>query len=351
MSFNGHNQQQKREVQLRPDDIVIPIMGATGSGKSTFIWLLADGPSAVIGHSLKGYTKSIKIYPYHLTPKTRLILLDTPSFTEASSTTDTDITDTITLRSLASILCLLHTNNIKLGGLIYLHDITTTTRRRPSTGGGGGAQQRSLRMFKKLIGTENLSNTILVTTMWGNLTAYREGAGREKLLRDKYWESMLARGSVMMRHSGSRRSAEQIVKTLLRRSTGGSIVLDIQREMVLQRRRLSDTGVGRELDCEMRGERDRCGKEIAALRKEIEDVGRGRDGGRALRESRAARLREKIRVLEEGRRALRVDFQRLRGEVEEQEGEGERRKKKGFGKTALGIGIGTIFGLTTGIFF
>ncbi|KAK2781503.1 hypothetical protein FQN53_000519 [Emmonsiellopsis sp. PD_33] len=364
MPFNGYNQQQRREVQLRPDDIVIPVMGVTGSGKSTFISLLADGPSAVIGHSLKGCkplppysmhtinnsnplliaspgTKSVEIYPYQLTPKTRIILLDTPSFNEASGT------DIVTLRSLASFLSLLYTHNIKIAGLIYLHDIST---RRMHSGA-----QRSLRLFKKLVGPGSLSSTILATNMWGKLTEYREGTGREKQLCDGYWDSMLARGSTVMRHSGSRRSAEQIVRALLRKSSG-EIVLNIQRQMVLQREQLSDTGAGQELYSEMREERYRYAKEMAALRLEIDDAGAGRrrdgggDGGRALRESRA-RLQEKIRMLEEGRRALRVDFQRLKGEVEEEEQEVERRRKKGFGKTALGIGIGTLFGLTTGIFF
>ncbi|OAX82864.1 hypothetical protein ACJ72_02777 [Emergomyces africanus] len=328
--------QSQEEFQLRQDDLVIPVMGLAGSGRSPFISLLADGQGVPIARSAKGCTNDIVGYPYQVDRNTRVILVHTPSFNKASSG------NVIALSSIANFLCLIYSNNIRMAGLIYLHDITASRM--------DGAALRKLHMFKKLCGPSGLSNVIMVTTMWGKLGTYHEGATHEKQLRDRYWRNILNHGGMMMRHNGSRQSAEEIVKVLLRKQQ--PIVLDIQREMVVNRLQLGYTAAGRALYAEIREERQHHTAELAELRLELDEALRRKDFeyGQMLREMKS-QLHQKLRLVEESRGVLRADLQRLKGEVRHQQEAGKKQKqKKYFGRTALGIGVGTILGLTTGVF-
>ncbi|PGH29951.1 hypothetical protein GX50_07286 [[Emmonsia] crescens] len=323
---------QIQEVELRQDDIVVPIMGLTGAGKSTFISLLADSQGVPIRHSLKGRTKDVEMYSYQIDRKTRVILVDIPSFNTTSRS------NILTLRSIANFLCRIHSTNIKMAGIIYLHDITARRMDDPAL--------YNLHMLKKLCGARGLSSVIMTTNMWGNLGTFDEGASREKQLRDRYWRSILGHGSMMMRHNGSKQSAEEIVKALLLRKQQ-SIVLDIQWEMVVHRQQLGDTAAGRQLYAEIREEREQYASELAALRQEVDAaVWRNNFEYEQMLKEKKVQLYKKIKIMEESRTVLRGDFQRLKGEVREK----EAGKKKYFGRTALGIGVGTIIGLTTGIF-
>ncbi|KAL2379682.1 hypothetical protein RJ035_007051 [Blastomyces gilchristii] len=329
--------QRQEEVRLRQGDLVILMMGHTGSLKSSFISLFADGQSAPIGHSLTGCTDNIEIYPYQIDQKTRVILVDTPGFNKANRS------DTTTLSSIANFLCLLYSNNIKLAGIIYLHDITSRRMDGPAL--------RNLRMMKKLCGAGNLSHAIMTTNMWGKLHTFDEGVALEKQLRDRYWSSILSHGGMMMRHDGSKRSAQEIIKACLLRSQKPIQPLDIQREMVIQGQRLGDTMVGRELYAEIREERQRYAGELAALCEELDEALRRKDfdHGRVLGETKE-QLHRKLRLVEKSGKMLRRNFQRLADEVRAREDGQKRGKKKSFGRTALGIGVGTIVGLTTGFF-
>ncbi|PGH00062.1 hypothetical protein AJ79_08333 [Helicocarpus griseus UAMH5409] len=332
---------QRQGIQLRPDDIVIPVMGMPGSGKSSFISLLADGHGTIIGHSPD--TKPIEIHPYLPDRKIRILLLDIPSFTSPSSNADI-----ATLTTLSNLLAHLYTNHIRIGGLIYLHPITSSSRLDP-------AAQRNLRLFTKLAGPAALPNILIATTMWNHLdpSMLNECTSREKQLREHYWAGLLSRGSMLTRHDGSARSAEHIVRMLLGKRA--PVVLDIQQELVVHRQQLGETAAGQELYAAMREERQRYGAELMAVREEMESAVRRKDfERRRVLGERDARLLERIRGLEEGVGALRMDFKRLRGEVRgrerERERDGKGKGKKHFGRTAVGIGVGAVLGLTTGIF-
>lgn len=69
-----------------------------------------------------------------------------------------------------------------LSGIIYLHRISDIRM--------SGSSTKSLRMFRKLCGTENMSKVSLVTTMWDKVTP-EEGARRERQLDgpDGFWST------------------------------------------------------------------------------------------------------------------------------------------------------------------
>src|SRR5204863_7936488 len=124
-----------------------------------------------------------------------------------------------------------------LSGIIYLHRITDVRM--------AGSSLRNLSMFKKLCGENFYSQVMLVTTMWDNLRSRDVGEQREKeLLRKKEWWGLMAqRGSKTIRHNGSKGSALMIINHLMNIRDGA--ILDIQREIVDEKRDLADTSAGR----------------------------------------------------------------------------------------------------------
>jgi len=84
-----------------------------------------------------------------------------------------------------------YARKIKVAGIIYLHRISDVRMtERPLT---------HLKAFEKMCGGGNFPEKILlVTTMW-SLVDERTGSHREEELRRKYWSSMMACGSDMMR--------------------------------------------------------------------------------------------------------------------------------------------------------
>lgn len=72
-------------AKLGKDDVVICLMGITGSGKSTFISLLSD-EFVQVGHELTSCTADIEIYSYIHRNTRRVFLIDSPGFDDTSRT-------------------------------------------------------------------------------------------------------------------------------------------------------------------------------------------------------------------------------------------------------------------------
>jgi hypothetical protein len=72
--------------------------------------------------------------------------------------------------------------------------------------------------FEHLVGIASFPNVVLVTSRWLQRPDSREAAleqERERKLRSTYWKHMLDGGSSMLRHDGTRDSAELIVDILI----------------------------------------------------------------------------------------------------------------------------------------
>jgi hypothetical protein len=155
-------------------------------------------------------------------------LVDTPGFD------DTTRSDAEILEEIVQFLCTQYELGIPLKGIIYMHRITDN---RVS-----GSAQRYFEMFMRLCGDQNLENVVLLTTMWGELSDEGKGLQRERELRREFWKAMEKNGSTIRRFDGSRSMAEAFVCRLMRKE---DIVLDIQDELVGQRKRLDQTKAGR----------------------------------------------------------------------------------------------------------
>lgn len=149
----------------------------------------------------------------------RVFLIDTPGFN------DTFRSDLEVLENIAYWLAALWSEQTKLAGLIYLHDITSVRFT--------GSAMRNLSMFKKLTGSNNLNSVILATTHWTNYGGipFPEDIGAQRVQEltstNSYWGDMVIRGSKVERHDGTSISARRIVSEFVARKI--RVVLDIQR--------------------------------------------------------------------------------------------------------------------------
>ena len=170
-----------------------------------------------------------------------MFLIDTPGFD------DTNRSDTDVLKDVAFYLSKVYQKDIKLAGIIYLHRITDMRM--------SGSSLRNLNMFKKLCGDDSYKHVVLATTMWGNLNgpglSYDKGVKREQdLLKTKeWWGLMHSRGSKVYQYTDNKESAMSIISYLIELRT--KVVLDIQREMVDERKTLEDTSAGQEIEREI----------------------------------------------------------------------------------------------------
>lgn len=226
----------KLKYKALPDDIIIPVMGPTGVGKSTFINYLA-GDSVRVGHDLKSCTA--KLQPVVITSSQhpqlggqRLVIVDTPGFD------DTYVSDSEILSRIASWLATAYSSEMKLGGVIYLHDISLTRML--------GTTRKNLEVFQKLCGDDAFRSVILGTTKWNDVFK-EDGDMRIQQLRENYWRDMLDHGSKVFKFEDSSKSAWTIVDSIVELNRSRAEVLQIQRELVDALKLIPDTEAGQKL--------------------------------------------------------------------------------------------------------
>ena len=177
-------------------------------------------------------------------------LIDTPGFD------DTHRSDSDVLKDLAYWLGISYEKRgIRLTGLLYLHPITHTRM--------AGTPFKNLRTFRKLVGSGSMKSVALVSTMW-SASSGAEEEDRDRLLREtpQYWGEMIGEGALPCRHYNTRESALSILEPLMQMKP---TTLNLQRELVDEKKDLNWTEAGREVDKEMTLQRE-------ALERRIEDT-------------------------------------------------------------------------------
>jgi 50S ribosome-binding GTPase len=229
---------------IMTDAPAILVLGETGAGKSYFINTLAPG-TAEVGNRLESCesveTTCDRVLATHNTfltgtqkmdlitarvGNTDVLLVDTPGFND-SFRSDGDI-----LVQMSAALCIKYRCNINLKGVIYLYNITQPRLT--------GSALRQLELFRRICGDENLGHVLLVTTQWSEHFTSR-WEDNEDQLRDEYWADMISKGAKCMRFEGTYASAASCISQLLGEQRA---VLALQREIVDERRKLSDTDAG-----------------------------------------------------------------------------------------------------------
>ncbi|KAF2825993.1 hypothetical protein CC86DRAFT_243518, partial [Ophiobolus disseminans] len=282
-----------------PNDIVILVMGITGSGKTSFIQHFATHDLGV-GHGLESKTNQIEVIPCEI-EGSRIFLIDSPGFD------DTHRSDTEILREVADWLNEAYRCAIQLTGIIYLHRIID-----PRVGGSG---MKNLRMFRMLCGNRGLASVALVTTMW-NLCDEDTGAQRERQLttQSDMWKSLLRHGSHTFRQDKSRASALSILSSLI--TAARPVTLEIQHEMGDLGLKLSETAAGREVQEDLEKMKLEHRDEMVAVKLEMQDAIRSKDAAwqqelqqhRTKLEKQMRDAKQQAAQLEASREKLRADM-------------------------------------------
>ncbi|KAH7908669.1 kinase-like domain-containing protein, partial [Hygrophoropsis aurantiaca] len=183
---------------ITENDIVIALMGPTGTGKSSFINTARRRSSAPVGESLESCTQSVRAYScLHPDGSGRnVVFVDTPGFD------DSHRTDYAILKDIAKWMEETYRHRIKLTGILYLHNIAESRMR--------GAPMRNKDMFEELCGAGALQNVVLTTTMWDDV-AKDVGVRREIQLQTQFWGAAMAYGCRSTRFSYTFQSAWEIV--------------------------------------------------------------------------------------------------------------------------------------------
>lgn len=211
-------------------EVTIAVMGATGSGKSTFINMVS-GSNLAVGEGLKSCTSKVEMSrPFELAGRT-ITLIDTPGFD------DTTRSDTDVLKMIAAFLSTMYSDGCTLSGIIYMQRISDFRMT--------GISRRNFSLFRKLCGDDTLRNVVIVTNMWGAVSANVGLAREDELAKDDmFFKPVLDKGARMMRHDNSYETAVGILTQLIRKQPRALL---IQRELVDQEKDIAQTAAGAEL--------------------------------------------------------------------------------------------------------
>ncbi|KIM70816.1 hypothetical protein SCLCIDRAFT_1206976 [Scleroderma citrinum Foug A] len=235
--------------RLLHDDVIIAIMGPTGSGKSSFISRVtgnADG----IGHTLTSCTSEVKVTKVE--KLANVVLVDTPGFD------DTNKSDLEILELISKWLNKTYRNKVYLSAIFYFHRITDNRM--------AGTPLKNLRVFKKLCGNNAMAQVFLVTTMWDEV---EEDVGVERLneLKSTYWKGMVSRGSTVVEYRNTWDSATKLLDDATRRSSERRHVT-LQKEISELKMELRETEAGQQLCSRLEDLADQRLQTLRKLREE-----------------------------------------------------------------------------------
>ncbi|KAG6848903.1 hypothetical protein H0H93_012974 [Arthromyces matolae] len=266
-------------LENQTSDLIIVVMGATGSGKSTFINLFFDHEEAPVGKRLGSHTQKVNAYalPVDRGYQSRIVLVDTPGFDDSKGD-DWEI-----LKQISGWLAHSYRADTKVAGVIYCQNMLHNR--------WSGASDRSFQMFQKICGPAAARKIVLMTTMWGMMTDDHILEEREQELKAAYWKSMIKRGSVVRRSRLSRDAALDTLDYILMKNAYYPLLH--QNEIVELGMSLSQTQAGRgllESYQKLIGEHKREAtklREEGGSTQEVEEIeARMRKAGEALKEAR-----------------------------------------------------------------
>ena len=110
---------------------------------------------------------------------------------------------------------------MKLGALIYLHDIRQTRMT--------GTSCKNFEVFRKLSGEDAYERVVIATTMWRGMDEDR-GGKRERQLKNEYFKDVVDRGAAVCRYMDSQASARKILDVILNKTGVVASVLGVRRK-------------------------------------------------------------------------------------------------------------------------
>ncbi|KAI0696931.1 P-loop containing nucleoside triphosphate hydrolase protein [Cytidiella melzeri] len=283
--------------------MLIRVMGATGSGKSTFINLVS-GSDLAVSDSLKSCTSQVQSARSFELSGRSITLVDTPGFDDTLMS-DTDVLNMIA----AAYLVDRYEQGIKLSGVIYMHRITD---RRV-----GGMSIRNFSMLRKLCGDDTLKNVAIVTNMW-NQESKERGIIREQELKtdNLFFKPVMDRGGQMLRHDNTVQSAQDIVSHFVKRNP---MPLRIQRELIDEKKDIADTEAGVVLQGELADMQKKHREEIDAIRRDMEKALADKDEqtSKELQQARSE-LERQLQAVQDEKERLSREYRELKDRADKQ---------------------------------
>ncbi|OQO07647.1 hypothetical protein B0A48_07344 [Cryoendolithus antarcticus] len=261
----GYDQYQDKPMHIR-HHLITP--GRVSSGKSTFIEQVTQLQGIKIGHQYESCTTDVEPFEFELDGR-HVTLIDTPGFND-SSRSEAEV-----LTEIANYLDFTYRNppHLKLNGIVYMQSIQDPRMY--------GSSLRNLKMFKDLCGESPMKSVLLTTNRWDKARScgeFDKAVAKETELRDKanFWQPLISRGARMVRWDSddTRAGAVEIVRALM---SAAPEVLQIQRELVEQEKRLVDTTAGNTVNEEVLRVEKEYQAELVKIRSEMQEAVAARD--------------------------------------------------------------------------
>lgn len=268
-------------------------MGATGSGKTSFI-NMASGSTLRIGSNLESCTAEVQLADEFILDGRPVVLIDTPGFD------DTNKSDTDILKLIAAFLATAYEGGSTLAGVIYIHRISD----KRFTGISG----RNFRMFRELCGDKSLENVILVTNMWGEVTR-DVGEARENELTTNFFKPVLEKGARLARHHNTMKSAHDVIRSIMKNKP---LPLQIQTELVTEGRDIVHTSAGEVINKELNEAIRRHQAELKSVQEEMMQALKDKD------EETRQELEAETRKLQEQMNKVRLDSESMASNYQEE---------------------------------
>jgi hypothetical protein len=257
-------------------------------------------------------TNALSIFRFQHQSRT-VYLIDTPGFD------DTSKSDVEVLKTIAHYFGVSYAAGRRLDGLIYLHRISDNRIT--------GTAKQNIRMFKEFVGKDNLSIVTVATTMWKE-AQMNDDLEREQELLDQpaFFGEIVDGGGKLLRHGpfGSdeveKLSALSVVSHVLRkaRQRDGHCVLQIQRELVDERKSLDETGAGKVLLTQVQAAREVFERDLEELKIEWQAQLEHRDSeARQNYEEVERELKAKVAKKDSEYLAFATDIVRMNEEEED----------------------------------
>jgi len=122
-------------------------------------------------------------------------------------------------------------------------------------------------MFRQLCGESTLKNVVIVTNMWGEVSKeIGEAREQELLTKDIFFKPALDKGASLKRHENNPASAYKILRAII---DNHPLLLQIQRELVDEKKDISQTSAGKELTKEWEEQMEKHRKEMKKIQEEM----------------------------------------------------------------------------------
>ncbi|PVG01585.1 hypothetical protein CPB86DRAFT_781384 [Serendipita vermifera] len=261
------------------------LMGATGSGKSTFITRIIGKNLGIIGHDLQSCTEYVQEFPIKYKGND-IILVDTPSFNH------TDLPNETILKRIGDWLKQKYMNNQAIAGIIFLQKITD---KYPST-------NRNIKTLQAICGLHYAPQVALVTTHWTEGGA-RKGRVFHKGFEQRWCKSLHAKGARIFRMlDDTRYHAEPILDYILNVRDYRRVLL-LQDEVGRQGKSVTNTTVGNELDGSVTDRIGQLEEEKIRLRKTL----KSKVPDREMVKEQFGDVKDELRLLKPRRATLSGD--------------------------------------------